>query len=58
MFLQFNLNQPLLAEPAGIVADVERRLSVVEELEAVVIANVQRRIPTSVIAVQNSARLC
>jgi type I restriction enzyme S subunit len=31
-----------LAEQAGIVAEVERRLSVVEELEAVVSTNLQR----------------
>ena len=33
---------PPLAEQARIVAEVERRLSVVEELEAVVSANLQR----------------
>jgi type I restriction enzyme S subunit len=33
---------PPLAEPTCIVAEVERRLSVVEELEAVVSANLQR----------------
>jgi len=33
---------PLLAEQTRIVAEVERRLSVVEELEAVVSANLQR----------------
>jgi type I restriction enzyme S subunit len=33
---------PPLAEQTRIVAEVERRLSVVEELEAVVAANLQR----------------
>jgi type I restriction enzyme S subunit len=33
---------PSLAEQTRIVAEVERRLSVVEELEAVVAANLQR----------------
>jgi type I restriction enzyme S subunit len=35
---------PPLAEQTRIVAEVERRLSVVEELESVVSANVQRAI--------------
>ena len=34
--------EPPLAEQTRIVAEVERRLSVVEELEAVVSANLQR----------------
>ena len=36
-----NLNTPL-AQQTRIVAEVERRLSVVEELESVVTANLQR----------------
>jgi type I restriction enzyme S subunit len=39
---QINISLPPLAEQTRIVAEVERRLSVVEELESVVTANLQR----------------
>jgi type I restriction enzyme S subunit len=40
--LEINATQPALISQAGGLAEVERRLSVVEELEAVVAANLQR----------------
>lgn len=40
--LEMNATQPWLVSQSASVAEVERRLSVVEELEAVVSANLQR----------------
>jgi len=42
--LEMNATQPWLVSQSASVAEVERRLSVVEELETVVSANLQRAI--------------
>ena len=51
---------PTLAEQTRIVAEVERRLSVVEELESVVTANLQRatRLRQSILQKAFTGKLC
>ena len=58
-FEKLNIPLPPLADQERIVAEIERRLSVVEEVEAVVSANLQRatRLRQSILSLAFAGRL-